>query len=236
MKGARISRADDKGDAPGPASLLLFRPPSGENAADTEDPMASRTLRSLPPISALLLAVAGFGATLGPAAVSAKLSRTLASAVMRGDPEEASKALSRGADPNGWAGGETLVGRALGDGRSELVRLLLEHGADPNAVLASGETPLLRAVTARDLPMVRLLLDSGASANLRSPWGELPLHRAAAAGHPQIVELLLARGADPTALGPDARSAALVAAEASHRDVAARLARRTPNGSRSPKL
>ena len=177
-------------------------------------------LRAIPPLSAMLLAVVGFGATLGPAAIAARLSRSLAAAVEAGDVDDARRILSHGGDPNGFVGSETLVGRAVADGRRELVALLLSKGADPSSPLSTGETPLLRAITLHDRATAKLLLEAGASPNLRSAWGELPLHRAAAAGDTGTVRLLLEHGADPGALGPDSRTALLVATETSHPEVA----------------
>ena len=50
--------------------------------------------------------------------------------------------------------------------------LLLEHGADGNAVAqnAMKVTPLHSATAARNLPIVTLLLTHGASPNVRSVW------------------------------------------------------------------
>ncbi len=64
----------------------------------------------------------------------------------------------------------------------ELVKVLLEHGANPNArlrlptlqrfhnggdkQLGDGATPLMRAAKAKDLPVMLLLLDNGADVNL----------------------------------------------------------------------
>lgn len=58
------------------------------------------------------------------------------------------------------------------------VRLLLEEGADPNAVGDMGETPLHVAVSVEDADMIRLLLDSGADPNIVSEFGDTPKERA----------------------------------------------------------
>jgi uncharacterized protein len=78
--------------------------------------------------------------------------------------------------------GETPLHHAvLGDepGRGELVKLLIDHGADPNARTISGVATLnfWRDVRTR---------------------GETPLHRAAAYASAETIALLLAAGADPT--------------------------------------
>ena len=48
-------------------------------------------------------------------------------------------------------------------GSAQIVRLLLEHGADPNAADDAGYTPLMQAGKRRDLEAVELLLAAGAS-------------------------------------------------------------------------
>lgn len=83
-------------------------------------------------------------------------------------------------------------------GSADMVRLLLEHGADPNVSAKSGATALLFAVG--DLKKVQLLLDRGASVNVRSSLGNTPL--IAAAAYPdnlKVIQLLLEKGADPQA-------------------------------------
>ena len=85
---------------------------------------------------------------------------------------------------------------------TQLVQLLLERGANPNAqlklrpkyrnipndryrdpLLVWGTTPLLRAAKAGDLPVVKLLLQHGALPNLANSIGVTPLMVAAGDGH-----------------------------------------------------
>ena len=80
-----------------------------------------------------------------------------------------------------------------------MVRLLLKHGADIDA-LGDGRTALLAAVGALDEPMVELLLAEGADPNIGDGRGETPLSFAALnpRGSLDIVRMLLRAGADPT--------------------------------------
>ena len=66
-------------------------------------------------------------------------------------------------------------------GQLEAARLLLERGADPNAVAVNNSrvTPLHSAVSARHRDLAGLLLALGASANAVQKGGWTPLHAAA---------------------------------------------------------
>ena len=80
-------------------------------------------------------------------------------------------------------------------GDVESVKLLLDHGADPNAANNIGATSLLWG--AGDLEKVRLLLNAGANPNGRSKLGNTPLIVAAAyADSSRAVKLLLEKGAE----------------------------------------
>jgi RNA polymerase sigma factor (sigma-70 family) len=130
--------------------------------------------------------------------------------------------LSKGADPDrqkNESGCPVLIGVAYMN-NLECVRLLLEGGADPNAVNECGETALHSSlahagehVSAADRQaVVQLLIKHGADPNRRTIpgmvtlgfWrdtrtrGETPLHRAAAYASEETVKFLLAAGADKT--------------------------------------
>ncbi len=78
---------------------------------------------------------------------------------------------------------------------SESVKLLLDHGADPNATDSDGLTALMLAVS--NLAKVRLLLERGAQVDAKSKLGRTPLLMASAyAGNAGVVRALLDAGAD----------------------------------------
>jgi ankyrin repeat protein len=91
--------------------------------------------------------------------------------------------------------------RALADGRMDMVRYLVNCGADVNKCSAGpdGETPLIRAITAEDIPAVHLLIELGADPNCpqAGAGGWTPLmfaHR-----NPNVIQTLVAAGADARA-------------------------------------
>jgi ankyrin repeat protein len=106
--------------------------------------------------------------------------------------------------------------------RLEVARLLLERGADRNAVALNEMrvTPLHSAVSARHRDMVGLLLAHGASPNAVQHGGWTPLHAAAGAGDEAVVDMLLLRGADPTRKSDDGRTAIDMADEGGYGAIA----------------
>lgn len=109
--------------------------------------------------------------------------------------------VARGADVNHADDrGMTPVQRAVLKNRPEVLRRLLEAGADPNLGLERMK-PLSTAVTFRRRELVRLLLAHGADPNASDESGFGLLHQAVGTGDLQTTELLLQHGADPNAGG-----------------------------------
>ena len=105
--------------------------------------------------------------------------------------------------------GATPFLRAAQSGDLTLLRLLLEHGADPALPTTNGTTPLMVAsgigwvegVTyewseADTLATVRLLLELGADVNAADRDGRTALHGAAHKGRNDVVRMLVDHGAD----------------------------------------
>jgi uncharacterized protein len=86
----------------------------------------------------------------------------------------------------------------------EVVKLLLERGADPNmqlffkpanargVVYTRGVTPLIRAAVSADMEVVKLLLEHGADATIATADRQTPIHAVLAgrAAEPQALELI----------------------------------------------
>jgi ankyrin repeat protein len=147
--------------------------------------------------------------------------------------------LALGLDP------DALEGRALASaaraGRLEMLRLLLDAGADPNLGGAGNQTALAAAVIhhqdaavdllldrgakaggdprsgvppllfALDVEIAERLLDAGAPVDARDARGGTALMGAVLIGDADLVDLLLERNADPDATDSAGRSALLYA-------------------------
>lgn len=107
--------------------------------------------------------------------------------------------------------GETPLHYAATFGSVESVRILLDHGADPNARNRAGATPLVSA--AYDLAKTRLLVEKGADVNAHAANGITPLMVAASVhGNVATVRYLLDKGADAKAVRDNGDDALLTAA------------------------
>ena len=75
--------------------------------------------------------------------------------------------LERGVSPDGRLGknGNTPLMQAASEGDCEVMELLLEFGADPNAINEHSENPLGFAVSWNQLDAIRILVTAGADIN-----------------------------------------------------------------------
>lgn len=113
--------------------------------------------------------------------------------------------------------GRTALHVASWQGCTELVDLLLKHGANPNAQDKAGRPPL-HSVAWTDNAEVgrRLLQASSVNIDLACHQGATALSIAAQEGHANIVAMLLERGANPNHVDKYGRSPVKVAGKHGH--------------------
>ena len=94
--------------------------------------------------------------------------------------------------------GQLHIRQALGGAALRVVRLLLAHGGDPNALDSLGRTPAHYCAAAGFGDALIALSEGGADLDIRdAPHMSTPLHVAALHGQGRSVVALLERGADP---------------------------------------
>lgn len=104
----------------------------------------------------------------------------------------------------------TPLVRAVQSGDVDIVRLILDAGADPGrrCGCAGAETALWTAALLGDADMLSVLLVAGADPNAAAFAGATPLVVAAQRGHHEITRTLLGAGADPSLADAAGRTAA----------------------------
>lgn len=137
----------------------------------------------------------------------------------RGDVDKARMLLAEGTDPNGIAS-FPLLHRAIKQKSLDLVRLLVEAGADVERANHAGWAPLTRADADEEHAIVEYLLSVGADPTARQRHGFSALHLAARSGDRDRCSLLLRSGADVNARAADGSTALMIAAQTCDTDVA----------------
>ncbi|CAB1327193.1 unnamed protein product, partial [Coregonus sp. 'balchen'] len=108
-------------------------------------------------------------------------------------------------------------------GKTEIVQLLLQHMAHPDASTTNGYTPLHIAAREGQLETTAVLLEAGASHSLATKKGFTPLHVAAKYGSLEVAKLLLQRKAMPDDAGKNGYTPLHIAAKKNQTSIASSL-------------
>jgi ankyrin repeat protein len=153
------------------------------------------------------------------------LNKDFVSGAGSGSSDAVIQTLSRSAHVNDSDGsGMTALMEASLHNRLKMVRLLLENGADTDAVDNSlGSNALTFACLSGSFEAVRILLDHGWNVNVQDRLNRTPLMAAAAMGNIGAVLLLMANGADARLESKFGTTAADLAAIEGHTEILALL-------------
>jgi hypothetical protein len=129
--------------------------------------------------------------------VPTPLDKALFDAVGAGNISAASSLIAQGANINAkhppWGLTPLLIAP---DVSREMVRYLLEKGADVNAADREGITVLIRAVHSRDAENVKEVLNFLPKLEAKGTWNNTALTYAVVQGNPEMVKALIDAGAD----------------------------------------
>ena len=93
--------------------------------------------------------------------------------------------------------GRTLLINAAIYNRLDVVKYLVQKGADINTCDSIGNTPLHAAVLGNNTKIVQYLLKNGAEVDAKNNFGNTPLWVASPTASLELFEILLLYGADP---------------------------------------
>jgi len=127
--------------------------------------------------------------------------------------------LAKGAKVNSLGPGPIRISAldwAVTADNTELVGLLLEHGAFVGAKDRNGDTPLHTAADRGDPEIAEMLIAHGANVNAVILGGTTPLHNAAWSGRDDVVEILISKGADVDPKRSDGLTPLISAADREH--------------------
>ncbi|MBS1663871.1 MAG: ankyrin repeat domain-containing protein [Bacteroidetes bacterium] len=126
---------------------------------------------------------------------------TLFRIIRSGDLPTLQKHLSSGANPNETLDGFSALMIAALSGTTEEMKVLLDHGANPNYANADSLTALWMAVPNEEKTL--LLLDHGANPNMLSKEHYTPLVKLVSfPGATPLLKAMIAHGADPKHCSP----------------------------------
>ena len=124
--------------------------------------------------------------------------------------------------------GRSYLSQAVLGGHEEIVKMLLEHGADVSSQDNSGGSALHVAAFHGQTGCARLLLAAGANVNALDAFGDTPLHESCSQGNLEMSKLLLEAGADIFAKDKDGDTPLHRACDAENLDLVLELTVRDP--------
>lgn len=119
-------------------------------------------------------------------------------AILKNDIKQINEMISNKVDINMCLpdGNKTPLHVAVEYGRTEVVKILLSHQADVNALTKRQFSPLHVAATKGNIEIISLLIKNKATVDIPCDVGCTPLHQAAANGQKEAVKLLVKLGAN----------------------------------------
>ncbi|ORZ23480.1 hypothetical protein BCR42DRAFT_136711 [Absidia repens] len=131
--------------------------------------------------------------------------------------------------------GRTHLHRWAIRGDVNVVKVLLQAGADPNVTDHAGYTPLHESSLRDRGDVVRLLLENGANVDAKGVDLDTALHDAVDNGHPKVVDILLQFGADPHIRNSKGMTPLEMAKEHDHFEIQSLLKQAIANGKKKTK-
>ena len=120
------------------------------------------------PESIQLLIILLLSALFSTMACNSRVHEEMRRAAIKGQADTVRVLVSKGANVNYKHGGWTVLMFVAREGHTEVARILLENGADPNAKGRDGTSALTIAAEQGHVDIIKLLLTKGAYVNARN--------------------------------------------------------------------
>jgi ankyrin repeat protein len=150
------------------------------------------------------------------------MSQQLLDAVKHNDLTRAADVIAGGADVNFKDGrGNSLLIVSAADGHADMVKLLLEAGADIHALDAGMKATALHAAAyLRHPEVMRILIDHGINIDAQGPFnGYTALHDAVWQNNVEGVSILFAAGADTSLQAQNGMTPLALAQQNGHKEI-----------------
>ena len=141
-------------------------------------------------------------------------------AAEEGHVEKVRHLLANGMLPDVLVDGWTALEKASIHNRCDIIKVLVESGADPNRADEKGLNSLYWTARNGNTNALETLIACGAHYDRADTSGSTPLHCAAQSGHKAIVSVLIKRGADPGSPCDTGNTPLHLASKYGHQDVA----------------
>ena len=128
------------------------------------------------------------------------------------NPNSVSQSVNAFSDQPGKLG-DSALRFAVAEGHVDIVRALLDGGADVNKANKDGATPLSASTNHSSAEIALILLDAGANPNAKNKDGGTALMSAAKQGHSEVAKVLLDAGANPDMVRKKGWTALLLASK-----------------------
>lgn len=170
------------------------------------------------------LEIAGETVTVGGASISTP-DEPLLAAVLTEDVDEVRRLLATGADVNvvDKEIDSTALAQAVQRDKRELVKILLDAGADVNEKNDAGLTALMYVADDTSIEVVEDLIAAGAKIEIKDDEGKNALHHAASYASVEALQALIKAGASVDARDESGRTALMIAAQEGNEDNVAAL-------------
>ena len=176
---------------------LEVLPVAAGKAAAAEDRTRASEQTSEQPRDDLSASVPSGDGFSQAAAGEPSLDTQLYHSVMFGDPVEVKRLIEKGANVNYLEKKRPLLGWAAQLENVEVVKTLIQAGADLNSVDGIGQTPLMRAADMGQVAVAKVLLEAKADSSIATPSGETAVSLAVKNTNKELIDALLQGGANP---------------------------------------